>query len=338
MDKETLSHYGWIVILVLILAVMLAFATPFGNFIAGGVNSAIGGFFGVNQNALGAAGIGIGDQEIELPGDPNFKRPGAGLYDADDKLLADWETLTGTYGFNISKNQGYSGHKTSKSSMYYLLNNYEELSTGVKLVIDDSVTAIGEYTFANCPQLTTIHLPSSLQKTSHGSFAYSENIKHVYITDLESFCTANYGTTSLTDSGTSVGGSRSGSTLPEGYNLYLNGEMVTELTLPSSITTIGTMAFSGCASIENLTIPSTVTNIGDYAFQKMLNVKTIKLDAVNVMNGCFSNAEMETLIIGKNVENMGFFVFDRCPNLKKVSFEEGGKLTRIYKSSFTNCN
>ena len=29
MDKETLSHYGWIVILVLILAVLLAFATPF---------------------------------------------------------------------------------------------------------------------------------------------------------------------------------------------------------------------------------------------------------------------------------------------------------------------
>ena len=29
MDKETLSHYGWIVILVLILSVMMALATPF---------------------------------------------------------------------------------------------------------------------------------------------------------------------------------------------------------------------------------------------------------------------------------------------------------------------
>ena len=30
MDKETLSNYGWIVICVLVLAVMLALATPFG--------------------------------------------------------------------------------------------------------------------------------------------------------------------------------------------------------------------------------------------------------------------------------------------------------------------
>ena len=39
MDKETLSNYGWIVILVLILAVMIALATPFGNFIAGAIKS-----------------------------------------------------------------------------------------------------------------------------------------------------------------------------------------------------------------------------------------------------------------------------------------------------------
>ena len=30
MDKETLSNYGWIVICVLVLAVMIALATPFG--------------------------------------------------------------------------------------------------------------------------------------------------------------------------------------------------------------------------------------------------------------------------------------------------------------------
>ena len=48
MDKETLSNYGWIVILVLILAVMIALATPFGNFIAGAIKSTTAGFFSVN--------------------------------------------------------------------------------------------------------------------------------------------------------------------------------------------------------------------------------------------------------------------------------------------------
>lgn len=36
MDKNTLSHYGWIVMLILILSVMLALATPFGLFVARG--------------------------------------------------------------------------------------------------------------------------------------------------------------------------------------------------------------------------------------------------------------------------------------------------------------
>ena len=44
MDKETLSNYGWIVVLILILAVMIALATPFGNFIAGAIKSTTAGF------------------------------------------------------------------------------------------------------------------------------------------------------------------------------------------------------------------------------------------------------------------------------------------------------
>lgn len=62
MDKETLSNYGWIVICVLVLAVMIALAGPFGTFVAGAVKSTTTGLFGVNQNALGAAGITIDDQ------------------------------------------------------------------------------------------------------------------------------------------------------------------------------------------------------------------------------------------------------------------------------------
>ena len=65
MDKETLSNYGWIVILVLILAVMLALATPFGNFVAGAIKATTAGFFSVNQEAMGVAGITIPGQNFE---------------------------------------------------------------------------------------------------------------------------------------------------------------------------------------------------------------------------------------------------------------------------------
>jgi hypothetical protein len=65
MDKETLSNYGWIVILVLILAVMLALASPFGTFVAGAIKSTTAGLFSVNQAALGSAGIDVNDMVFE---------------------------------------------------------------------------------------------------------------------------------------------------------------------------------------------------------------------------------------------------------------------------------
>lgn len=52
MDKETLSNYGWIVICVLVLAVMIALATPFGQFISDAVWSTANGLFSTNNSAL----------------------------------------------------------------------------------------------------------------------------------------------------------------------------------------------------------------------------------------------------------------------------------------------
>lgn len=52
MDRNTLSHYGWIVVLVLILACLLAFASPFGLFVADGVKAFAAGFVDTNNAAL----------------------------------------------------------------------------------------------------------------------------------------------------------------------------------------------------------------------------------------------------------------------------------------------
>ena len=41
MDKETLSNYGWIVICVIVLAVMIALATPFATLIKDAVIEAV---------------------------------------------------------------------------------------------------------------------------------------------------------------------------------------------------------------------------------------------------------------------------------------------------------
>jgi hypothetical protein len=62
MDKETLSNYGWIVVAILVLTIMIAMATPFGKYIANAVENTAEGLFNVQQNALSAVGLEIPDQ------------------------------------------------------------------------------------------------------------------------------------------------------------------------------------------------------------------------------------------------------------------------------------
>ena len=52
MDKETLSNYGWVVICVLVLVVMIALATPFGKYIAEAVKNTTKALFDVSSKSL----------------------------------------------------------------------------------------------------------------------------------------------------------------------------------------------------------------------------------------------------------------------------------------------
>ena len=66
MDKETLSNYGWVVICVLVLVVMIALATPFGNFIAQAVKGTTEALFGASQNALDT-GLSATGVKVSVP-------------------------------------------------------------------------------------------------------------------------------------------------------------------------------------------------------------------------------------------------------------------------------
>ena len=63
MDKNTLSNYGWIVIAVLVLAVMIALATPFGKYVESGVKSTTEGLFSTSENAMNTA---FGDMGVQV--------------------------------------------------------------------------------------------------------------------------------------------------------------------------------------------------------------------------------------------------------------------------------
>ena len=68
MDKQTLSQYGWVVICILVLAVMIGMATPFGDAIKGSVNDTVTVMDGGASSALDDAfdGEESGTEEVKM--------------------------------------------------------------------------------------------------------------------------------------------------------------------------------------------------------------------------------------------------------------------------------
>jgi predicted RNA-binding Zn-ribbon protein involved in translation (DUF1610 family) len=78
MDKETLSNYGWIIICILILVVLMALAGPFGNFIAEGVKATTVGFCQTSEKALEVSEVHVSKSKWQVS--PDESRESEPLY------------------------------------------------------------------------------------------------------------------------------------------------------------------------------------------------------------------------------------------------------------------
>ena len=60
-------------------------------------------------------------------------------------------------------------------------------------------------------------------------------------------------------------------------NLYLNGELLTNLIIPDGINKIKNYAFSHCTGLTSVTIPNSVTSIGDHAFSNCSGLTSVTI-------------------------------------------------------------
>ena len=133
---------------------------------------------------------------------------------------------------------------------HHLYQNGMELT---EVEIPTHIEEIKDYAFYKCNNLTRISIPSSV--TSMGNFAFTSctSLIRVDITSLESWCNIDF----------SAGSSNP---LAYAHHLYLNGEEVTEVSIPESVTEIKPYLFHGFSSMSSVTIPDGVTSIGKSAF------------------------------------------------------------------------
>ena len=70
--------------------------------------------------------------------------------------------------------------------------------------------------------------------------------------------------------------------------LFINGNKLTELTVPDGLTDIPAYAFRNCGNLTSVTIPDSLKNIGNYAFSGCNNLKTVSYNG-NITGWCAIN-------------------------------------------------
>ncbi len=108
--------------------------------------------------------------------------------------------------------------------------------------------------------------------------------------------------------------------------------------IPSSVTTIGSYAFSG-SSLETLDIPDTVTSIGTYAFSSCSALKSVTVGAgIDTIpsHAFYKNKLLTDIYIPGNVTTIDSNAFYGCTSLLTLELSEG--LITIGTSAFENCS
>ncbi len=108
-----------------------------------------------------------------------------------------------------------------------------------KVVIENGVTTISNFAFAECSALESVTIPDSVIIIGNYVFTYCESLTNVTIPD---------------------------SVKAIGQYAFALCDSLTSITIPDSVTSISSGVFCYCTSLTSVTIPESVTLIGYYAF------------------------------------------------------------------------
>ena len=161
------------------------------------------------------------------------------------------------------------------------------------------LTTIENGAFCQCYGLTSISIPASVTTMNGSPFYNCTELTRVEISDLEAWCNISFD-------------SYQGNPLYYAKHLYLNGEEITQLVIPSSVTAIRDYAFIGCVNITDVILHDGVTSIGEWAFdgcEGLINVNipdsVTSIGAV-AFDECYS---LTSIVIPKSVTYIGYKAF-----------------------------
>ena len=209
---------------------------------------------------------------------------------------------------------------------------FENCSSLESVTISEGVTAIEGSAFSGC-NLNALKLPESLTTLGGGAFSSCKLLKTIKIpsgvTAIPGYCFENCS-------------SLESVTIPEGVKdiegYAFSGCNLNALTLPESLTTLGSNAFESCKSLKTIKIPSGVTTIPDQCFDgcSSLESVTIPEGVTTIRKYAFRFCNLNALTLPESLTTLGSGAFSGCKNLESVTLPES--LTTLGSETFRSCN
>ena len=198
------------------------------------------------------------------------------------------------------------------------------------------VTAIAPAAFRDCATLTGISIPPTVTAIGELAFAGCTALDSVDISDLSLWCSTSFS-------------SEASNPCYHAHRLFVQGEEITDLTVPDSVTEISSFAFSGCTALRSVSIPGSVAMIGPAAFSNCSSLSSITVAGDNPVydsrDSC--NAIIETAtgilvagcmksIIPSTVTAIGDWAFYACTGLTGIFIPNS--VTTIGFEAFYRCS
>ncbi len=194
-------------------------------------------------------------------------------------------------------------------------NAFEGCMNLTSILLSKNIEYIGRSAFSDCASLGVLTLPSELAEVDFGAFNGCKRLGKLTMNKklkkvggaafIHSGINTVYYEGNLEDWLDVEFSNSTSNPLNRGADLYIDGEIVKDLVIPSNISEIGRYAFFGCKSMRSLELREGVERIGSYAFSKCTKLKRVR--------------------IPKSVTHLGRGVFSGCPplsiNLSESLFE-----------------
>ena len=199
-----------------------------------------------------------------------------------------------------------------------------------KIVIEEGITSISQYSFYDCEGLKEVKIPSSIKFIGKDAFHWCPNVEKVSIDDVKSWCQIDFE-------------NENSNPIQFGSDLYVAGEKTTEIKVPDGITEMKPYVFWRRGStaddktlITSIQLPDTVTKIGKNALtNNCLQSLKIPDGVTSIGAGALVGNNFSTIKIPENVTEIGNDAFGGCSELTTIELPDSVK--EIGTGLFNNC-